>query len=102
MDSWADLVVAVFDELGLEQPTVVAASMGGYLAFAMVRRHLEKVGPLVLVATRSKSDDVDTWERRTAQQQARSEEHTSELQSLMRIAYDVFCLKKKKQTERTQ
>src|SRR3546814_9940627 len=26
----------------------------------------------------------------------RSEEHTSELQSLMRIAYDVFCLKKKK------
>src|SRR3546814_7677757 len=29
--------------------------------------------------------------------QARSEEHTSELQSLMRISYAVFCLKKKKQ-----
>src|SRR3546814_6476768 len=29
-------------------------------------------------------------------QQGRSEEHTSELQSLMRISYDVFCLKKKK------
>src|SRR3546814_6628423 len=28
---------------------------------------------------------------------ARSEEHTSELQSLMRISYAVFCLKKKKQ-----
>src|SRR3546814_6380972 len=28
--------------------------------------------------------------------QARSEEHTSELQSLMRISYAVFCLKKKK------
>src|SRR3546814_9450619 len=28
----------------------------------------------------------------------RSEEHTSELQSLMRISYDVFCLKKKKNT----
>src|SRR3546814_3951188 len=28
----------------------------------------------------------------------RSEEHTSELQSLMRISYDVFCLKKKKQS----
>src|SRR3546814_6884885 len=27
--------------------------------------------------------------------QVRSEEHTSELQSLMRISYDVFCLKKK-------
>src|SRR3546814_2899074 len=30
------------------------------------------------------------------QQPARSEEHTSELQSLMRISYAVFCLKKKK------
>src|SRR3546814_3185368 len=29
--------------------------------------------------------------------QVRSEEHTSELQSLMRISYAVFCLKKKKQ-----
>src|SRR3546814_2497077 len=28
----------------------------------------------------------------------RSEEHTSELQSLMRISYAVFCLKKKKQS----
>src|SRR3546814_5195806 len=31
----------------------------------------------------------------------RSEEHTSELQSLMRISYAVFCLKKKKKTKRT-
>src|SRR3546814_2737794 len=30
------------------------------------------------------------------QSRARSEEHTSELQSLMRISYAVFCLKKKK------
>src|SRR3546814_2632948 len=31
----------------------------------------------------------------------RSEEHTSELQSLMRISYAVFCLKKKKKTTTT-
>src|SRR3546814_1758103 len=31
----------------------------------------------------------------TAQEEFRSEEHTSELQSLMRISYAVFCLKKK-------
>src|SRR3546814_5463398 len=31
----------------------------------------------------------------------RSEEHTSELQSLMRISYAVFCLKKKKQHSTT-
>src|SRR3546814_3051953 len=32
----------------------------------------------------------------------RSEEHTSELQSLMRISYAVFCLKKKKNTTQQQ
>src|SRR3546814_4889708 len=38
------------------------------------------------------------WRRRSsAFASRRSEEHTSELQSLMRISYAVFCLKKKKQ-----
>src|SRR3546814_3208477 len=32
----------------------------------------------------------------SAEEEARSEENTSELQSLMRISYAVFCLKKKK------
>src|SRR3546814_5305983 len=35
---------------------------------------------------------------RLAKRRDRSEEHTSELQSLMRISYAVFCLKKKKNT----
>src|SRR3546814_6334980 len=34
--------------------------------------------------------------------QKRSEEHTSELQSLMRISYAVFCLKKKKIDQRNK
>src|SRR3546814_10734263 len=33
---------------------------------------------------------------------SRSEEHTSELQSLMRISYAVFCLKNKKPTQRPE
>src|SRR3546814_9782387 len=33
-------------------------------------------------------------------ERARSEEHTSELQSLMRISYAVFCLKKKKNKDK--
>src|SRR3546814_10090573 len=37
--------------------------------------------------------------RRFAGAGKRSEEHTSELQSLMRISYAVFCLKKKKRTD---
>src|SRR3546814_3613072 len=35
-------------------------------------------------------------ERKSGRGHRRSEEHTSELQSLMRISYAVFCLKKKK------
>src|SRR3546814_4975648 len=38
--------------------------------------------------------------RRLAAAGERSEEHTSELQSLMRISYAVFCLKKKKKKEK--
>src|SRR3546814_5843962 len=39
------------------------------------------------------------WSRNIqASSRMRSEEHTSELQSLMRISYAVFCLKKKNQT----
>src|SRR3546814_1675403 len=34
-------------------------------------------------------------------EEARSEEHTSELQSLMRISYAVFCLKHKQTTKKT-
>src|SRR3546814_4710393 len=37
----------------------------------------------------------------TASRSSRSEEHTSELQSLMRISYAVFCLKKKINTKHT-
>src|SRR3546814_8333963 len=37
-----------------------------------------------------------------AQECQRSEEHTSELQSLMRISYAVFCLKKKNTTDTQQ
>src|SRR3546814_7320744 len=40
--------------------------------------------------------------RRHGQHFSRSEEHTSELQSLMRISYAVFCLKKKKKTIKNQ
>src|SRR3546814_5675254 len=39
--------------------------------------------------------------REKAAQTARSEEHTSELQSLMRISYAVFCLKTKNKNQRT-
>src|SRR3546814_5571540 len=48
--------------------------------------------PLNVKAAINLSDDF--------QRNGRSEKHTSELQSLMRISYAVFCLKKKKNTDK--
>src|SRR3546814_3760012 len=48
-----------------------------------------------LPASRSFSRRCQTSQLPTSHRQSRSEEHTSELQSLMRISYAVFCLKKK-------
>src|SRR3546814_4259362 len=45
--------------------------------------------------------DGGVWRVAFAFDPERSEEHTSELQSLMRISYAVFCLKKKNNTKIT-
>src|SRR3546814_7695717 len=50
---------------------------------------LKELGPNA-IAVQADATDI------AATEQARSEEHTSELQSLMRISYAVFCLKKNK------
>src|SRR3546814_10457248 len=46
--------------------------------------------------------DVVEVRRQVGQRVDRSEEHTSELQSLMRISYAVFCLKKKKKSHKQE
>src|SRR3546814_6383369 len=53
----------------------------------------ESAGPLDTIATRSLGVNGERGRR--------SEEHTSELQSLMRISYAVFCLKKQINTKRS-
>src|SRR3546814_1265237 len=45
--------------------------------------------------------EIDHAIARRAASHLRSEEHTSELQSLMRISYAVFCLQKNKKTQQT-
>src|SRR3546814_3671242 len=58
------------------------------LLFAVAMAALGLAG--LFLASRADSDYVETAGL------SRSEEHTSELQSLMRISYAVFCLQKKK------
>src|SRR3546814_5157256 len=61
------------------------------------RAHVEDCGDEVDGAeNRGRAGQVHR-ENHHVDRHARSEEHTSELQSLMRISYAVFCLKKKKQ-----
>src|SRR3546814_16278126 len=45
--------------------------------------------------------DIEELEKKITAAQLRSEEHTSELQSLMRISYAVYCLKNKKTTTKS-
>src|SRR3546814_7242457 len=53
------------------------------------------LGPILILFSGTKVK-MDSDFRRNDDCGDRSEEHTSELQSLMRISYAVFCLKKKK------
>src|SRR3546814_3990866 len=59
--------------------------------FISTRRYMARIGS-VRITLRKEHVSVSTAQPR----KVRSEEHTSELQSLMRISYAVFCLKKKK------
>src|SRR3546814_1147933 len=70
-----------------------AASMRG----VVMRRH-DQDGARARQAGAQPGEEIP---RRTGfeRHHRRSEEHTSELQSLMRISYAVFCLKKKKTTQ---
>src|SRR3546814_2611698 len=52
--------------------------------------------PITILFTDPDACAVGMTHGAAMQEGARSEEHTSELQSLMRISYAVFCLKKKK------
>src|SRR3546814_9592533 len=58
--------------------------------------HLERDDILIDGGNTNYVDDIRRAGELAAQGIRRSEEHTSELQSLMRISYAVFCLKKKK------
>src|SRR3546814_8035498 len=65
-------------------------------------RGTKKMSDVKKILSMIKDNDVKYVDFRfTDPQGKRSEEHTSELQSLMRISYAVFCLKKKKKRKHT-
>jgi pimeloyl-ACP methyl ester carboxylesterase len=67
MDQYADDVVALLDKLGVDRAVIGGLSMGGYVAFAIWRRHRERVRALVLADTRAGADADETRAARRAQ-----------------------------------
>src|SRR3546814_6562536 len=88
--SGADIVQRLFhrgDHLGmLSHGEIIVGTPDGDRSRAIVAGKAARIGICALVAKYVDEHPVAAF---------RSEEHTSELQSLMRISYAVFCLKKK-------
>src|SRR3546814_2601085 len=87
--------------LGLHGVTVEEADGGlglGYLEHVVAQEEVARASASIGLSYGAHSNLCVNQIRRWA---TRSEEHTSELQSLMRISYAVFCLKKNTQINRT-
>ncbi|MFN2607917.1 MAG: alpha/beta fold hydrolase [Acidimicrobiales bacterium] len=68
IDDLAAVVAGLVDHLGIGPVVVGGLSMGGYVAFALLRRRPDLVAGLVLADTRAGADTAEVAERRTAQQ----------------------------------
>jgi 3-oxoadipate enol-lactonase len=66
MDDYADDVVAHMDQLAIDRAVIAGLSMGGYIAFALWRRHRPRVRALVLASTRATTDTPERVDRRHA------------------------------------
>src|SRR3546814_5148054 len=79
------------DELGM---------LVGIADLGLMAQRLPRVDIFVDLGERHRDADVGQLLERAPRAAVRSEEHTSELQSLMRMRYAVFRLKQKKTTQR--
>ena len=74
MERVADDVAALLDHLGHARATLCGVSMGGYVAFAFLRKYPERVAALVLSDTRATADDpAGRLARRISSERVRAE-----------------------------
>src|SRR3546814_2704281 len=97
-----DLVAEFAAELGLHEPVGPwHVQRDGLIELGhwavLLSTSLGKMGLDIALLAQSEIAEVSEAGGRDRGGSSRSEEHTSELQSLMRISYAVFCLKTKKQ-----
>ena len=67
MDQYADDLIGLLDVLHIDKAVVAGLSMGGYVAFALWRRHAARVRGLVLANTRAGADSEEAREKRRNQ-----------------------------------
>lgn len=66
IDAYADDAAAVLGALKIDRAVVCGSSMGGYVSFALWRRHPELVRALILINTRAMPDDAEGKAKRDA------------------------------------
>src|SRR3546814_7521657 len=91
-------VLARTDRKRFEVERIVHAELAGNAGVLRQRDSIEDRRDRIAFqgTSRRPVTDSDLFGGQQLEDRLRSEEHTSELHSLMRLTYDVFCLKKKK------
>jgi pimeloyl-ACP methyl ester carboxylesterase len=64
MNDYADSIIAAMDAARIERAAIAGLSLGGYVAFALWRRHRRRVERLFLADTRADADTDEARERR--------------------------------------
>lgn len=80
---YTDDMIGLLDTLHMERAVVCGLSMGGYVAFDLIRRYRDRVAALILINTRSSADDDRTREGRDSLISLVEREGTEGLSELM-------------------
>jgi 3-oxoadipate enol-lactonase len=64
LDQHADDLVGLLDQLGIDKATIAGLSMGGYISFALTRRHRARIERLILADTRAGADSEEARQGR--------------------------------------
>jgi 3-oxoadipate enol-lactonase len=83
VDAHADDLVRLLDHLGIDDAICCGLSMGGYIAFALWRRHPSRVRALVLADTKMGADTPDARARRDSMMSVASERGSAAVTDLL-------------------
>jgi pimeloyl-ACP methyl ester carboxylesterase len=64
LDDYADAVIGVMDAARIDRAAIAGCSMGGYVAFALWRRHRARISGLALIDTKAEADTPEAAENR--------------------------------------